>query len=72
MTPKVKSIPEGYHSVTPSLVVREGAKALEFYRRAFGAEERVGHRVVALHFVPYAYRAALLFEAFASRSRTGG
>jgi PhnB protein len=41
MTPRVKPIPEGYHTVTPSLVVREGAKALEFYRRAFGAEEKM-------------------------------
>jgi PhnB protein len=40
MTPKVNPIPQGYHTVTPSLVVREGAKALEFYRRAFGAEEK--------------------------------
>ena len=40
MTPKVNPIPQGYHTVTPSLVVREGAKALEFYQRAFGAEEK--------------------------------
>jgi PhnB protein len=32
-------IPEGYHSITPSLVVRGGAKAIDFYRRAFGAVE---------------------------------
>jgi PhnB protein len=32
MTRKVNPIPQGYHTVTPSLVVREGAKALEFYR----------------------------------------
>jgi PhnB protein len=40
MTPKVNPIPQGYHTVTPSLVVRDGAKALEFYQRAFGAEEK--------------------------------
>ena len=39
MAPKVNPIPQGYHTVTPSLVVQEAAKALEFYRRAFGAEE---------------------------------
>jgi uncharacterized glyoxalase superfamily protein PhnB len=38
--PRVQPIPEGYHTVTPSLVVREGAKALDFYREAFGARER--------------------------------
>ena len=32
-------IPQGYHTVTPSLVVQEAARALEFYQKAFGAEE---------------------------------
>ena len=41
MTPKVNPRPQGYHTVTPSIVVQEGAKALEFYRKAFGAEETV-------------------------------
>ncbi len=35
----VKPIPEGYHSVTPYLIVRGGADAIEFYKRAFGATE---------------------------------
>jgi PhnB protein len=39
MAPKVNPIPRGYHTVTPSLVVRDAAKALEFYRKAFGAQE---------------------------------
>jgi PhnB protein len=39
MAPKVNPIPQGYHTVTPSLVVREAARALEFYQKAFGAEE---------------------------------
>jgi len=34
-------IPEGYHSVTPSLTVRDGAAALDFYARAFGATENL-------------------------------
>jgi PhnB protein len=33
------SIPAGYHSVTPAIVVRDAAKAIDFYKRAFGAEE---------------------------------
>lgn len=37
---KAKPIPDGYHSVTPHLVVRGAAKALAFYQKAFGAEER--------------------------------
>jgi PhnB protein len=33
------SLPPGYHSVTPSIIVRDAAKAIEFYKEAFGAEE---------------------------------
>jgi PhnB protein len=33
-----KPIPDGYHALTPSLVVDGGVEALDFYRRAFGAE----------------------------------
>ena len=35
----VKAIPEGYHSVTPSLVVNGAAKLIDFMKAAFGAEE---------------------------------
>jgi PhnB protein len=35
----VKPIPDGYHSVTPHLAVRDAAAALAFYAKAFGAEE---------------------------------
>jgi PhnB protein len=37
---KVQPIPKGYHGVTPYLVVRGGEKAIEFYKKAFGAKER--------------------------------
>jgi uncharacterized glyoxalase superfamily protein PhnB len=36
----VSPIPEGYHSLTPSLTVRGAADAIEFYGRAFGAVEK--------------------------------
>lgn len=36
----IDRIPKGYHTVTPSLVVKDGAAALEFYKRALGAQER--------------------------------
>ena len=32
-------IPQGYHTVTPYLIVKSAAKAIEFYRQAFGAKE---------------------------------
>ena len=35
----VEPIPPHLHTVTPRLVVRDGAAAIDFYRRAFGAEE---------------------------------
>jgi len=35
----VNPIPKGFHSVTPSLVVQNAAKAIEFYKKALGAEE---------------------------------
>jgi PhnB protein len=37
----VKPIPDGYHTVTPYLIVNDGARALEFYQQAFGATEAV-------------------------------
>ena len=33
-------IPEGYHSVTPYLVVDDAEAAIDFYKRAFGAQEK--------------------------------
>ncbi|HET9309054.1 MAG TPA: VOC family protein [Candidatus Sulfotelmatobacter sp.] len=38
----VKPIPEGYHTLTPSLTVRNAERAIEFYKQAFGAEVRGG------------------------------
>ncbi len=37
--PAVRPIPEGYHSITPQLTCRDAAKAIEFYKNAFGAKE---------------------------------
>jgi PhnB protein len=39
MPKQVQAIPQGYHSVTPYLVVNNAARAIEFYERAFGAKE---------------------------------
>ena len=48
---KVKPIPDGYHSVTPYLIIKGASDAIEFYKKAFGATElfrmdhegKVGH-----------------------------
>jgi len=37
----VKPIPEGYHTLTPYLAVDDAAEAIEYYKRAFGAKERL-------------------------------
>src|SRR5215207_5276565 len=39
MAKKVQAIPKGYHTVTPSLVVAGAAAAIDFYKKALGAEE---------------------------------
>lgn len=40
MARATKPIPEGYHAITPHLVVRDAGAAIDFYKRAFGATER--------------------------------
>jgi uncharacterized glyoxalase superfamily protein PhnB len=39
MSNPVKPIPDGMHAITPHLIVHDAAAAIEFYQRAFGAEE---------------------------------
>ena len=36
---KPKPIPDGYHSVTPYLIVKDASRAIDFYKKAFGAKE---------------------------------
>ena len=36
----VRAIPEGIHTITPHIVVREAGRAAEWYKRALGAKER--------------------------------
>jgi PhnB protein len=37
----VKPIPDGYHQITPYLAIKGAAQAIEFYKKAFGAKERM-------------------------------
>lgn len=57
MANKVKPIPEGYASITPYLIAKDAARAIEFYKQAFGATElmrlaqpdgRVGHAEIRI------------------------
>jgi len=43
MSGKVSAVPEGMHTITPHLVLRDAAKAIEFYKKAFGAEVKGVH-----------------------------
>jgi PhnB protein len=47
----VKRIPDGYHSVTPYLVIQGAQGAIDFYKKAFGAEEtvRMDHNGKIMH-----------------------
>lgn len=37
----VKAIPDGYHSVTPYLIVKGADRAIDFYKKVFGAAQRM-------------------------------
>ena len=36
----VQPVPEGFHTLTPYLAVENAADAIEYYKKAFGAEEK--------------------------------
>jgi PhnB protein len=38
---KVSPIPKGSHTITPGLAVRNAAQAIDFYKKAFGAKEKM-------------------------------
>jgi len=37
---KIRKVPKGYRSVTPSLVVKDGLKAVEYYKKVFEAKDQ--------------------------------
>ena len=37
----VKPIPDGYHTITPYIIVKGAGAALDFYKKAFGATEQL-------------------------------
>jgi PhnB protein len=36
-----RPVPEGYHTITPNIIVEDAEQAVEFYKSAFGAEEKM-------------------------------
>ena len=57
MAANVKPIPQGFHTATPYLTMNDSARAIDFYKRAFGAQEimrmagpdgKVGHAEIKI------------------------
>jgi len=56
MSSNVKPIPDGYHTVTPYLIIKGAGDAIDFYKRAFGATElfrmdhegKIGHAEIKI------------------------
>jgi PhnB protein len=42
MAEKIKAVPEGMHTITAHLVIKGADKAIEFYKKAFGAQQHGG------------------------------
>jgi PhnB protein len=40
---KAHFVPKGFHTATPYLIIRDAARAIEFYKKAFGATELSRH-----------------------------
>ncbi|HEX3251366.1 MAG TPA: VOC family protein [Pyrinomonadaceae bacterium] len=66
----VKPIPEGYHTLTPYLVIDGAAQAIEYYKKAFGATElfrmehegKIGHAEMKIGDSPF-----MLADGFAEQ-----
>jgi len=81
MTSKVKPIPEGYHSVTPYLIIKDAASAIEFYKKAFGATElmrmadpsgKIGHAEIKIGDSPIMLADEVLGMGYRSPQSLGG
>jgi PhnB protein len=77
----VKAIPDGYHSVTPYLIIKGAVKALDFYKRAFGAKElfrmadpngRIGHAEIMVGDSPIMLADEMLEMNYRSPQTLGG
>jgi PhnB protein len=76
----VKPIPEGYHSVTPYLCINGAVKALEYYKKAFGATElfrmehdgKIGHAEIKIGDSPIMLADEFPEMGFVSPATLGG
>jgi PhnB protein len=81
MSGKVTPVPEGYHTLTPYLIIRGAAQAIEFYKQAFGAEEvfrmpvpdgRIGHAEMRIGNSMFMLADEMPEEGFSSPQRLNG
>ena len=77
----VKPIPEGYHTVTPYLYLKDAAKAIEFYKKVFGAVElvrmpgpdgRIGHAEIRIGDSPVMMADEMPQMGYSSPTTRGG
>jgi thioredoxin-dependent peroxiredoxin len=76
----VKPIPDGYHSITPHLIIKGAAQAIEFYKKAFGATEvfrmehegQVGHAEIKIGDSPIMLADEFPGMGFVSPATLGG
>ncbi|HZE68267.1 MAG TPA: VOC family protein [Pyrinomonadaceae bacterium] len=76
----VKPVPEGYHSVTPYLIINGAVKAIEFYKKAFGATElfrmehggKIGHAEIKIGDSPIMLSDEQLEMGYKSPTTLGG
>lgn len=76
----VKPIPEGYHSITPYLVIDGAAAALDYYKKAFGATElfrmehegKIGHAEMKIGDSPFMLADAQPAQGHKSPKDLGG
>lgn len=81
METNVKPIPDGYEAAIPYLIITNAAQAIEFYKKAFGAEERlripapeykIGHAEIRIGRAPIMLADEFPEIGFLSPSSLGG
>ena len=76
----VKPIPEGYHSLTPYLIVNGAADAIDYYKKAFGAVElfrmdhggKIGHAELKIGDSPFMLADEMPEMGYRSAKALGG
>jgi len=77
----VKAIPEGYHAVTPYLIIKGATQAIDFYKKVFGASEimrfdapggKIGHAEIKIGDSPIMLADEMPERGYVSPNTLGG